>query len=116
MLELPNFGCPVASLFGESWFPLEVPRHLYHFTPGTLEAMLEKAGLRLTRIRGVPTPEAIVWSLRILWNKPSEGGDEQSLSLSPVAMSLAFPVSWLLAQFRWSDHMAAVAFRPPKVA
>ncbi len=110
MLELPNFACPFASLFGQYWFPLEVPRHLYQFTPKTLAAMLEKAGFRLTRVKGVPAPEALVWSLNALRNRQPDPLSTH-ITANPVLMSLAFPISWLLAQFRMSDHMAAVAVR-----
>jgi hypothetical protein len=33
------------------------------------------------------------------------------LGLNPIAMSLAFPVSWVMAQFVMSDTMAALAVR-----
>lgn len=38
------------------WFQLDLPRHLYHFSPASLSAMLEKAGFRVTRVSTV-SPE-----------------------------------------------------------
>ena len=116
MLELPNFRCPLAALFGEYWFPLEPPRHLYHFTPQTLEAMLARVGLRLVKLRGVPSPEAIVWSLGAWRNRRVEKVESDGVSLNPVWMGVCFPVSWVMAQFGLSDHMAALAVKPPATA
>lgn len=111
MLELPNFSCPLATIFGEYWFPLEIPRHLYHFTPRTLEGLLGKAGLRLASLKGVPSPEAISWSLRALRRRQSDL-DDDPLSFSPILTGLLFPISWLMARLRLSDHMRAVAAKP----
>jgi SAM-dependent methyltransferase len=45
--NVPNFSS-WQSRFGRSkWFHLDVPRHLVHFTPQTLAATLDRAGLEL---------------------------------------------------------------------
>lgn len=48
---VPNFGSWERRLFGRLWVALDVPRHLFHFTPSTLTAMVESAGFRVERIR-----------------------------------------------------------------
>lgn len=45
LVGAPNFGSPEARATGPGWFHLDVPRHLAHFTPDTLRAALEGAGL-----------------------------------------------------------------------
>jgi SAM-dependent methyltransferase len=45
LVSVPNFGSPEARLAGPGWFHLDAPRHLVHFTPGSLAALLEGAGL-----------------------------------------------------------------------
>jgi SAM-dependent methyltransferase len=112
MLEVPNYGSPLALLFGRHWFPLEIPRHLYHFTPQTLQVMLRTAGLQPSGFKGVPSAEAMNWSLvglRAKRRDPSEAGE---LALNPLLMAFLFPVSWTMAQFNLSDHMAAAALKP----
>jgi 2-polyprenyl-3-methyl-5-hydroxy-6-metoxy-1,4-benzoquinol methylase len=115
MLELPNLDSPFAALFGESWFPLEIPRHLYHFSAPTLRAMLARAGLQLRgphSVRGVLSPETLVWSARRAWESWRRRPPEESLSLNPMLLALALPPSWLAAQLRASDHLAVSAWRP----
>ncbi len=46
LVAVPNFGSLEARWARAHWFHLDVPRHLIHFTPRTLRAMLETAGLR----------------------------------------------------------------------
>jgi SAM-dependent methyltransferase len=40
---VPNVASLQARLFGRHWLHLDVPRHLYHFTPKTLESVLRSA-------------------------------------------------------------------------
>jgi SAM-dependent methyltransferase len=44
IIEVPNAGGLGARLYGRSWLPLDLPRHLSHFTTESLASALEKAG------------------------------------------------------------------------
>jgi 2-polyprenyl-3-methyl-5-hydroxy-6-metoxy-1,4-benzoquinol methylase len=112
MLEVPNVNSLPASWFGEVWFPLEIPRHLYHFTPQTLTAMLTKGGFRLTKLKGVPAAEAMVRSMLLLWHKWRGHPRGTPYTMKPALMALCFPMSWLMAKFCLSDHMMAVGVKP----
>ena len=48
---VPNFGSWQSHLFGRNWFPLEIPRHLFHFTPETLVMVVSEAGLRSDELK-----------------------------------------------------------------
>lgn len=39
-VEVPNFGSLQSRLFKKHWFHLDVPRHLFHFTPAALKQKL----------------------------------------------------------------------------
>ena len=49
VLEVPNSASPSSRLFGEAWYPLDVPRHVQHFTPSTLESLLQRTGFTVVR-------------------------------------------------------------------
>ncbi len=53
LIAVPNIASAPARWFGPSWFGLELPRHLTHFTPTTLRAFVEKAGFHFDRGRMV---------------------------------------------------------------
>lgn len=48
VIALPNAGSFDAVLYGRHWIAWDVPRHLYHFTPVTLEKLLNRHGLEIT--------------------------------------------------------------------
>jgi SAM-dependent methyltransferase len=50
-ISVPNFGSLERRVFGRYWNGLDVPRHLFHFTPATLGRLLETAGLRIDSVR-----------------------------------------------------------------
>jgi SAM-dependent methyltransferase len=50
LIAVPNFASPEARLGRSRWFHLDVPRHLVHFTPATLGAMLADAGFEQAKV------------------------------------------------------------------
>jgi SAM-dependent methyltransferase len=50
LVAVPNFASPEARLGRAGWFHLDVPRHLVHFTPATLTAVLAAAGFRPVKV------------------------------------------------------------------
>jgi len=63
IVEVPNAGGLGARLFGGAWAGLELPRHLSHFTPATLEAVIEKAGGAVIWTWHQAKPRTYLWSL-----------------------------------------------------
>jgi hypothetical protein len=53
---VPNAASWQARSFGRSWFHLDVPRHLQHFSPDALTRALQNVGLRVVRMRMI-SPE-----------------------------------------------------------
>lgn len=51
LVSVPNFASLAAHWFGAGWYGLDLPRHLTHFTPLTLRAMLSEAGFGNIDIR-----------------------------------------------------------------
>lgn len=48
--NVPNFSSWQSRFAGSSWLHLDVPRHLVHFTPRTLQETLERGGLKLIEL------------------------------------------------------------------
>lgn len=51
LLQLPNIASYQLRIFHRRWFALEVPRHLYHFSPKTIGLLLNNTGFEPFRIR-----------------------------------------------------------------
>ena len=55
-ITVPNVNSLEFKLFGRWWFPLDPPRHFYHFDKCSLSGIVAQAGFRLHRFRtGVST-------------------------------------------------------------
>ena len=66
IVEVPNVDGVGGRLFGRYWSGLDYPRHLVHFTPATMAAMVAKAGGRVLRAQHRSKPHYIVRSVRNL--------------------------------------------------
>ena len=51
IIAVPDNGSLQAKLFGPRWLHLDVPRHLYHFDPGSLRFSLENIGFHVRSSR-----------------------------------------------------------------
>ena len=49
MIAVPNYASTQARFGGERWFHLNLPRHIFQFTPTTLERLLRDQGFRVER-------------------------------------------------------------------
>lgn len=47
IIAVPNHKSYDAAFYGEHWAAYDVPRHLYHFEPSTIESLLAKSGFKL---------------------------------------------------------------------
>lgn len=54
VIAVPNFTSADADFYGAFWAAYDVPRHLWHFRPGTLVALAEEAGFRLAGKKRLP--------------------------------------------------------------
>lgn len=50
-IAVPNYTSKDADIYKEHWAAWDVPRHLYHFSPGSMEKLLSMHGLKLTGIK-----------------------------------------------------------------
>jgi hypothetical protein len=51
VVAVPNLDSLAFRVFGANWCGLDLPRHLTHFTPWTLQLMLERSGFRVESVR-----------------------------------------------------------------
>jgi 2-polyprenyl-3-methyl-5-hydroxy-6-metoxy-1,4-benzoquinol methylase len=51
IVAVPNLASWQARVFGRSWFHLDVPRHVNHFSPEALRLAFQHTGLRIVRMR-----------------------------------------------------------------
>jgi len=60
---VPNVDSAEARVFGSYWHGLEIPRHLFHYTPGSLRFLADSSGLKAVSLETRRNP-AVGTSLR----------------------------------------------------
>jgi hypothetical protein len=84
VVEVPNAGGLGARLFGRAWSGLELPRHLSHFTPESLGAVVRRAGGRIAWCRHRAQPRWYLWSLRHWLSDRGQAGIARVAARRPV--------------------------------
>jgi SAM-dependent methyltransferase len=64
-VSVPNFASWSRRHFHRHWFELELPRHLTHFEPATLKAMVEAEGFRVLSLEQIGRGSCVRRSARI---------------------------------------------------
>jgi SAM-dependent methyltransferase len=64
---VPNVDSAEARVFGTYWHGLELPRHLFHYSPASLKFLTESVGLREVSLETRRNP-AVGTSLRYVWD------------------------------------------------
>jgi 2-polyprenyl-3-methyl-5-hydroxy-6-metoxy-1,4-benzoquinol methylase len=54
VIAVPNLQASEALHYGEYWAAFDVPRHLYHFTPKTMQFLLRQVGLQIREVLPMP--------------------------------------------------------------
>ena len=63
IIEVPNIDSIKFKMFRSNFFPLEIPRHLYHFSPSTLSMLCAKCGLTTIEVEKIGSAKGTVRSL-----------------------------------------------------
>jgi SAM-dependent methyltransferase len=62
--SVPDAGAWEFKLFGDAWYALHLPGHLFHYTPRSLASVLARAGWRLERVFWHDNPNNLLLSAR----------------------------------------------------
>ena len=108
LIAVPNIDGWPFRWFGRSWFGLDVPRHLTHFTPASLRLMLECSGFRVDQLRMLRHSDWLRSSARLAVRQGRSSFWARLLTWKPAARLVA---SLCYAAGR-SDCMLAMAERP----
>jgi SAM-dependent methyltransferase len=105
VLTTPNMAGLMSRLFKEDWMALEPPRHLWLFTPNTLQMCVERAGFRVERLLTRPFLSHVNYekSLRIR-RQGHARGNLQPCDAGPVARGLHRLERGLLPFWRWAGN------------
>ena len=109
---LPNIDSWEARMFGSYWYGLELPRHLFHFSPRSLAGALDSEGFTQEYLE-TASATYIEYSIRYL---TSDLLSNVGLKMNPLAQATKPSIGWRiirkmlrLAVLRPIGHMASLA-------
>ncbi|MGL4419499.1 MAG: hypothetical protein ACRCZF_02435, partial [Gemmataceae bacterium] len=108
IIACPNIESLPFQWFGPAWFGLDLPRHLNHFSPATLQEMLCLCGYTVETIRGIRHSDWFRASARLSARQNTMLSWQKLLTWKPLAR-IAAATSYFLGQ---SDCMIVIAERP----
>jgi SAM-dependent methyltransferase len=114
VLAVPNIGSIEFRVFRGWWHGLELPRHLYHFTPKTIRRLLGAGGFSTAGLWWPRNPNNIIYSVRYMLEAIHDRpGVNRILSVwridNGALRYLLSPVAATLSWFHTSGRMVIVA-------
>lgn len=67
IILIPNIDSLFFRIFRSFWYPLEAPRHFYHYSPETISKYLRKIGFKNVQVSFVQSPYSLVRSLKYVY-------------------------------------------------
>lgn len=106
---VPNLASWDARLFGSYWRGLDAPRHLYLFSPTTIQRLLAESGLHLASIAYSGVPNDWAGSAEA-WLRSRNPALANLLSMkNPIVLLAWSPISLLAAALRHAGRMQVTA-------
>ncbi len=91
---VPNVDSAEARVFGSYWHGLELPRHLFHYSPASLKFLAESAGLQAVSLE-TRRNFAVGTSLRYVWDDACRA---VGIRRTPAAYQAEACLSWRAAR------------------
>jgi len=117
-LRTDNVASSDARLFRALWYGFDFPRHLTLFSPQTLTAFVQSAGLEVTRVRFSLVPTHWIVSLQY-WASERKGFASLSRLLSPrnpLLLGLGFGIAAVQKVLHDSGRFVVLARKPMAAA
>lgn len=103
IILIPNIDSLFFRLFRSYWYPLEAPRHFYHYSPKTINKFLQKTGFKDIEINFTQSPYSLIRSLKYVFGLKNVE-KRYGIIMYPLAVIMR-----LFNIFKISDSLEVVA-------
>ena len=115
VLSVPNAASFEFRLFKNRWYALQLPSHLYHYTPRTISRILKRSGWKVEKILHQRTLGNLVASIGYVLRDQGHTRIGQKLIGFPEKSGrwnyVLYPLAWLLSCFGQTGRMTIWARR-----
>lgn len=96
LIAVPNFGYWQRRLFGGYWYPLDLPRHRFHFTEQSLRILLRRAGFDSVDITAFNDFVGLPASIQYVVFKRCVFRNGTALGIGYLICAALYPLTWSL--------------------
>ena len=100
VLGTPNADSLISRLFGKLWYNLDIPRHLFVFSPKTLSKIVTRAGFSYTIVSYCSADglgRSIIYTLNDVFNL------KMDTNKFTLLFFVLYPIEWILDKLRIGD-------------
>lgn len=113
VLSVPNAASLEFRLFKQRWYALQLPTHLYHFTPQSMGQLLEACGWKLEKVYHQRILSNLIASMGYVLRDKGFGKFGQILIDIPEGSAwwpyLLYPLAWIFSLFGQTGRMTVWA-------
>jgi 2-polyprenyl-3-methyl-5-hydroxy-6-metoxy-1,4-benzoquinol methylase len=110
MIRIPNFNSMNAKIFKNKWYALDCPRHLYIYTPETINKLMEKASFVVTGISHDKSSKNLLNSLQYFFYGDNYNPKyRDKIKNIPIIKSIISPITRIFALLKKSDNIMVSA-------
>ncbi len=111
LIAVPNFGYWQRKLFGTHWYPLDLPRHRFHFTDKSLRILLQRAGFADVDVTPVNDFVGLPASLQYLLFNKCVFASGASRGVGYLICAALYPITWVIQKLLGSGDFLHVVAR-----
>lgn len=111
VLWVPNYNGIVNHLFGRYWYGLDIPRHLFNFTPETIEKILKLNNFEIKKVEHDLAPNDFISSLRYLLEEKTKRSFKWLNFSNSLVLLIFYPFSLACALLRRSGRIQVTALK-----
>lgn len=108
VLIVPNHASWTARVFGASWPGYDPPRHLWGFTPASIQKLLASKGFKVEYIHHI-APQRWCWVGTLAGTRMPSGATPGRVLASNLLAPLMLPLGLIAATFGHGDFMKVVS-------
>ena len=103
LIRIPNIESAMFKLFKRNWFALDIPRHVFHYSPKTFSRLASQHGLKVKRIKYKSPDTGFFTSLDY-----AKKNNEAPFWLKPICKNTFWknvwrPIGWLIDKLHQGD-------------
>ena len=112
LIRIPNIDSAMFKLFKENWFALDIPRHVFHYTPDTFSKLVEQHGLKVKKVDFNSPNTGFFTSLDYASKEGTAPNIFKPVKKNSFWKNIWRPAGWVIDRLHKGDIVEYTLFKP----